>query len=238
MGGADPRSSPAQALAAQGRAGDSGAALREHQHAGKRVCRKSCSIGRFPGQERHARRAQVRRRPPPTLSAPRTGPPLPREAGSRACLPSCAHDWCARARTLRRSVCPRRLPLRCRGCWREAARASTLIRTCTATEWRARVTDRKGGANPRSMYVLSRTSALVCTPCTTPSLCTAAVIKSARERIRGSRRDPRWARPPAPTGGKVEGASRPTAHAQTSKSQLQRVRQLTRLRCAREVDSG
>ena len=69
-----------------------------------------------------------------------------------------------------------------------------------------------------------------------PSSCTpvqrflvaAAVISSARERIRGSRRDPRWARPPASVGGKVEGASRPTFHTHTSKSQHQRGRQLTK----------
>ena len=77
------------------------------------------------------------------------------------------------------------------------------------------------------MYVLSRTSALVLHAALRNAfLVAAAVISSARERIRGSRRDPRWARPPALAGGKVEGASRPTAHAQTSKSQLQRVRRL------------
>ena len=79
------------------------------------------------------------------------------------------------------------------------------------------------------MHALSsRTSALILHALRDAFLVAAAVISSARERIRGSRRDPRWARPPASVGGKVEGASRPTFHTHTSKSQHQRGRQLTK----------
>ena len=91
------------------------------------------------------------------------------------------------------------------------------------------------------MYALSRTSALVLHACATlpcGSGVAAAVISSARERIRGSRRDPRRARPPTPTCGKVEGVSRPTARTHTSKSQPQRVRRLTKLRRAKASRFG
>ena len=71
------------------------------------------------------------------------------------------------------------------------------------------------------MYVLSRTSALVLHALRNAFLVAAAVISSARERIRGSRRDPRSARPPAPAGRKVEGVSRPVVRTHTSKSHLQ-----------------
>ena len=62
-------------------------------------------------------------------------------------------------------------------------------------------------------------------------------ISSARERIRDGAAT-QDGRGHLPVGGKVEGASRPAVHAHTSKSQLQRVRRLTKLRCARKSIRG
>ena len=110
-----------------------------------------------------------------------------------------------------------------RGCARNTLIARATRRSCVRA-WRIVM----GEASP--------TQCMRCRRAQAPSSCTpvqrflvaAAVISSARERIRGSRRDPRWARPPASVGGKVEGASRPTFHTHTSKSQHQRGRQLTK----------